>query len=229
MDAMTSSREPLRLVRGAAAATVTTAVALTGHLLGGGELPAPLGIAITWWLAVTACTVLAGTRFSLLRLGAAVLGSQALFHALFVVATGGSGTVTMVDPPGSQLYHHQHTLTTAGGAAGAHAGHLAQIGDAASTHAAHGLVMDPRMLLGHVLAGLLTTLLLHRGERFLFRAFGAARRLIGVLGRLPAPAAPVLVPAARPRPVPDLTHLDHAQRAVLSEQVLRGPPLLLAA
>ena len=48
MDAMTSSREPLRLVRGAAAATVTTAVALTGHLLGGGELPALLGIAITW-------------------------------------------------------------------------------------------------------------------------------------------------------------------------------------
>lgn len=229
MDAMTSSREPLRLVRGAAAATVTTAVALTGHLLGGGELPALLGIAITWWLAVTACTVLAGTRFSLLRLGAAVLGSQALFHALFVVTTGGSGTVTMVDPPGSQLYHHQHTLTTADGAAGAHAGHLAPIGGAASTHAAHGLVMDPRMLLGHVLAGLLTTLLLHRGERFLFRAFGAARRLIGVLGRFPAPAAPVLVPAARRRPVPDLTHLDHAQRAVLSEQVLRGPPLLLAA
>jgi len=229
MDAMTSSREPLRLVRGAAAATVTTAVALTGHLLGGGELPALLGIAITWWLAVTACTVLAGTRFSLLRLGAAVLGSQALFHALFVVTTGGSGTVTMVDPPGSQLYHHQHTLTTAAGTASAHAGHLAQIGDAASTHAAHGLVMDPRMLLGHVLAGLLTTLLLHRGERFLFRAFGAARRLIGMLGRLPAPTAPVLVPAARPRPVPDLTHLDHAQRAVLSEQVLRGPPLLLAA
>ena len=229
MDAMTSSREPLRLVRGAAAATVTTAVALTGHLLGGGELPALLGIAITWWLAVTACTVLAGTRFSLLRLGAAVLGSQALFHALFVVTTGGSGTVTMVDPPGSQLYHHQHTLTTAAGTASAHAGHLAQIGDAASTHAAHGLVMDPRMMLGHVLAGLLTTLLLHRGERFLFRAFGAARRLIGVLGRLPAQAAPVLVPAARPRPVPDLTHLDHAQRAVLSEQVLRGPPLLLAA
>lgn len=229
MDAMTSSREPLRLVRGAAAATVTTAMALTGHLLGGGELPALLGIAITWWLAVTACTVLAGTRFSLLRLGAAVLGSQALFHALFAVTTGGSGTVTMVDPPGSQLYHHQHTLTTAAGTASAHAGHLAQIGDAASTHAAHGLVMDPRMLLGHVLAGLLTTVLLHRGERFLFRAFGAARRLIGVLGRLPAPAAPVLVPAARPRPVPDLTHLDHAQRAVLSEQVLRGPPLLLAA
>lgn len=229
MDAMTSSREPLRLVRGAAAATVTTAMALTGHLLGGGELPALLGIAITWWLAVTACTVLAGSRFSLLRLGAAVLGSQALFHSLFVVTTGGSGNVTMVDPPGSQLYHHQHTLTTAVTAPSTHAGHLAEIGDAASTHAAHGLVMDPRMLLGHVLAGLLTTVLLHRGERFLFRAFGAARRLIGVLGRLPAPAAPVLVPAARPRPIPDLTHLDHAQRAVLSEQVLRGPPLLLAA
>lgn len=229
MDAMTSTREPLRLVRGAAAATVTTAVALTGHLLGGGELPALLGIAITWWLAVTASTVLAGTRFSLLRLGAAVLGSQALFHALFVVTTGGSGTVTMVDPPGSQLYHHQHTLSSTGGAPSAHAGHLAEIGGAASTHAAHGLVMEPQMLLGHVLAGLLTTVLLHRGERFLFRAFGAARRLVDVLSRRPAPAVPVLVPAARPRPVPDLTHLDHAQRAVLSEQVLRGPPLLLAA
>ena len=221
METMTSSREPLRLVRGAAAATVTTAVALTGHLLGGGSLPALLGIAITWWFAVTACTVLAGSRFSLPSLAVAVLGSQALFHALFMVSTASSGEVTMVDLPGSPLYHHAH------GAVTTHAAHAGALAD----HAAHTAHLTVPMLLGHLLAGLVTTLLLHRGERFLFHALGAARRLVAALGRPAAEDEDPLVLAlpARPRPVPDLTHLHRVQRAVLGPQVRRGPPLLLAA
>src|SRR5699024_5776527 len=68
---MSSSREPLRLVRGGVAATVAAALALIGHVAGGGAMPGWLGIALPWWLSVTVCTVLAGTGFSLLRLSAA--------------------------------------------------------------------------------------------------------------------------------------------------------------
>src|SRR5690625_5788395 len=66
---MSSSREPLRLVRGGVAATVATALALIGHVAGGGAMPGWLGIALPWWLSVTVCTVLAGTRFSLPAVG----------------------------------------------------------------------------------------------------------------------------------------------------------------
>lgn len=99
---MTSARSPLRLQRGGVAASVATAVALGGHLVAGAEMPSWLGVALPWWLAVAVCTVLAGTRFSLLRMGVAVLSSQALFHGLFTAGTPGDPALRMVDPPGSE-------------------------------------------------------------------------------------------------------------------------------
>ena len=97
---MTPARSPLRLLRGGMAASLATAVALGGHLVAGAAMPTWLGVALPWWLAVTVCTVLAGTRFSLLRMGVAVLSSQALFHGLFTAGTPGDPSLQMVDPPG---------------------------------------------------------------------------------------------------------------------------------
>lgn len=100
MEDMTSSRTPLRLVRGGIAASLVTLLALGGHLVGGGAMPSWLGVAVPWWLSVTVCTVLAGARFSLGRMGIAVLSSQALFHGLFTLGTPGDRSVTLVAPPG---------------------------------------------------------------------------------------------------------------------------------
>src|SRR5690625_2773396 len=102
---MSSSREPLRLVRGGVAATVATALALIGHVAGGGAMPGWHGIALPWWLSVTVCTVLAGTRFSLPRLSAAILGSQSLFHGLFIACTPADPGTRLVAPPGTHLGH----------------------------------------------------------------------------------------------------------------------------
>ncbi|MFQ6485020.1 hypothetical protein [Brachybacterium epidermidis] len=236
---MSSSREPLRLVRGAAAATVATAVALTGHVLGGGVVPSFLGVLLPWWLSVAVCTVLAGSRFSLPRMALAVTGSQALFHGLFMAGTPGDPSAHLVAPPGDHLGHgvHHGHLAPGGDAAAPHAigpvvdtpAHTAHgVGDLAQ-HALHGDHSGTAMILAHLLAAALTTVLLHRGESVLHRCFTLAAQL-GRFWLLPAanPAVPVLPdrPCCR---VPEALHLLHAQRAQLEPQLRRGPPLVLAA
>src|SRR5699024_477379 len=136
----------LRLVRGGTAASLVTLLALGGHLVGGAPMPSWLGVALPWWLSVTVCTVLAGTRFTLPRMGAAVVTSQALFHALFVVGTPGDPSTTLVAPPGSHLGHGQHGHGAAAHAVG-HSGHGADGMAAAAQHALHGSHSDLRMML----------------------------------------------------------------------------------
>lgn len=227
---MTSSRSPLRLLRGGMAASLATAVALGGHLVGGGTVPSWLGVAVPWWLAVAVCTVLAGSRFSLPRMGLAVLSSQALFHALFTVGAPGDPTRTLVDPPGSHL---GHGLPTAGTLSSSHAGHGATGSDgvaAVAEHTLHGQHADLQMLLWHLVAALVTTVLLHRGESFLLRCAGLVGSVLDLLRTPPhSPARPRLVLPRRPLPVPGVAHLPHARRAVLTPQLRRGPPLVLAA
>ena len=223
MVPMTSARSPLRLLRGGVAASVATAVALGGHLMAGAEMPSGLGVALPWWLAVAVCTVLAGTRFSLLRMAAAVLSSQALFHGLFTAGTPGDPTLRMVDPPGSHLGHGAHTAT------GSLAGHGPH-GAGAVEHELHAQHSDLHMLLWHIAAGLVTTVLLHRGESFLLRCAGLVGAVLRVLSRPPRSLAlPRPVSSAPTPPVPGTAHLHHAQRAVLTPQLRRGPPLVLAA
>lgn len=249
---MTPSRSPLRLLRGGMAASLATGVALGGHLVGGGAIPSWLGVAIPWWLAVTVCTVLAGTRFSLLRMGAAVLTSQALFHGLFTAGTPGDPDLALVAPPGSHLDHGAHrsgSSTTSGtatdpltgdagalhhgaaseaaGTVGGTGGHgVAQV----SEHALHGSHADLQMILWHLVAALLTTLLLHRGESFLLRCAGLVGAVLTVLAHPPhALPLPRVVLPRPPRPAPEVEQLPRAQRAVLAPQLRRGPPLVLAA
>lgn len=234
MEAMSSSREPLRLLRGGLAATVATAVALTGHVVAGGVAPAWLGVLVPWWLSIAVCTVLAGTRFTPVRMSAAVLGSQALFHGLFMAGTPGDPEVHLVDPPGRHLGHGSHHTgadaltradlgTTPVGVHSAHGlGDLAQHGDHSSA----------AMLLGHLLAAVLTIVLLQRGESLVLGGIDLAMMLIEAL------LLPVLVLAASAQPVPGARavgpvratrDLRRSQQAVLEPQPRRGPPLALAA
>lgn len=224
---MPSARSPLRLLRGSVAATLATAVALSGHLVGGGAMPSWLGVLLPWWLSVAVCTVFAGSRFSLPRMSAAVLASQALFHGLFMAGTPGDPSVELVAPPGSHLGHGSHLAGTVSDH-GTHAGSQG-VGSAAE-HALHGAHADLRMLIWHVIAALLTALLLHRGESMLLHSFGLAGQLWTFLRRPhPTVAAPVFTLPAPARAVAEPEHLRHARRAVLAPQLRRGPPLVLAA
>ncbi|MGP9694310.1 hypothetical protein ACT3TZ_06780 [Brachybacterium sp. AOP25-B2-12] len=212
----------LRAVRGATAATVTSAVALSGHLLGGGTMPSWLGLALPWWLSVAVCTVLAGARFSRPRMIAAVLTGQVLFHSLFSLGVASASPIAMTDPPGGHLGHGTHHAVAV--AASAPSGLPAA---AMTDHAGHG---GAAMLLGHVLAALITALLLHHGEAVLFRCFGIVLRAARRLRRRAAGPGPVVLPrTARCAPPPRPTDLRRAQRAVLDPQPHRGPPSLRLA
>ncbi|MGP9682468.1 hypothetical protein [Brachybacterium sp. AOP3-A1-3] len=229
---MTSSRSPLRLLRGGVAATLATLVALGGHLTGGGAMPSWLGIALPWWLSVAACTVLAGTRFSLPRMLTAVLASQALFHGLFMAGTPGDPSVQMVDPPGSHLGHGAHHAGASAAAADLpHAAHESSQGvGLAAEHALHGSGGDLRMLLWHVIAAVVTALVLHRGESMVMGSFTLVARLLRVLTRHRVPSsAPALVLPAPARVLRVAVPVRPRRRAVLSPQLRRGPPLVLAA
>lgn len=129
----------------------------------------------------------------------------------------------MVDPPGSHLGHGAHTAT------GSLAGHGPH-GAGGTEHALHAQYSDLHMLLWHLVAALLTTVLLHRGESFLLRCAGLVGAVLRVLSRPPRSLAlPRPASSAPARPVPGTPHLHHAQRAVLTPQRRRGPPLVLAA
>ena len=72
-----------RVIRASVAASIATFVALFSHVAAGGAMPQWLGIAVPWVLSLAVCTVLVGRALSLVRLSAAVLVSQLLFHLLF--------------------------------------------------------------------------------------------------------------------------------------------------
>lgn len=228
MGAMSSSRTPLRLLRGGTAATLVTLLALGGHLMGGAVMPSWLGVALPWWLSVSVCTVLAGARFSLPRMGVAVLSSQALFHGLFVVGTPGDPGTALVAPPGSHLGHGQHGHSGTAPAAG-HSGHGADGMATAAQHALHGSHSDTQMLLWHFAAGLVTTVLLHRGESILLRCAGLVGAVLAVLARpprgLPLPPLPLPGPS---RPVLPRTPVRRLRRVVLDPRLQRGPPVIPA-
>ncbi|GLI29741.1 MULTISPECIES: hypothetical protein [Brachybacterium] len=195
-------------------------------------MPAWLGILVPWWLAVAVCTLLAGTHFSLARMGVAVPASQALFHGLFSAGTPGDPGRALVDPPGSHLGHGAaHAGHGAGGVVG-HGAHsdggegVASVAD----HALHGSHSDLRMLLLHVLAAMLTAVLLQHGESVLMRCARLALTVLAVLAHPPLLLLITLLVPERPaRPLPAAPHLLHAQRAVLAPQLRRGPPVVLAA
>ena len=234
MGSMPASRSPLRLLRGGVAASIAMAVALGGHLAAGAAMPCWLGILVPWWLAVAVSTLLAGTRFSLTRMGIAVLSSQALFHGLFSAGTPGDPGLALVDPPGSHLGHGAAHGGGHGAGAAAGLGHEAHGGGdgiaAVADHAAHGSHSDLRMLVLHLLAALVTTVLLQHGESVLMRCARLALAVLQVLAHPPLLLLiRLLVPERPSRPVPPVPSLRHARRAVLTPQQRRGPPMVLSA
>lgn len=164
---MCRSRTP-RVARGAVVASVATFTALLSHVVAGGAVPGPLGILAPWLLALMASTLLAVAP-SLVRLGASVLVSQALFHTLFVM---GAATPAATMPA---MSHHDH-------------GAMSMAMDAAGTARTSGflaaLCADPAMWTLHAVAAVVTVALLYRGERVARAAdargrhprVGAARR-----------------------------------------------------
>jgi len=198
----------LRVLRGVLAASAATFIALLSHVAGGGGMPAIVGIAVPWVFSVLVCTALAGRALSFARLTVAVSVSQLLFHTLFVIG--------FVAAPASPMGAHDH-------------GHgLMSVADIAVTATlADGITADGTMWLWHGFAAVITTLVVHRGERTVLALLAAARgistwarrvlvRALPALERHDAPSAPPIDALPLPRPAPLFRTLQR-----------RGPPLFV--
>lgn len=129
----------LRLLRAATASSVATTLAAVSHTIAGGAAPHPLLVVAMASFLVPIAAMLIGARASRIRVATTVLVSQTLFHAAFQVLGAPTGTPIVSG--------HQHHLD------------LSALGTAASAAAP-----DSVMLLGHLVAAVLTTAALWHGE-----------------------------------------------------------------
>ncbi|AUG31219.1 hypothetical protein IC744_06405 [Microbacterium hominis] len=183
----------MRALRGTAAAAIATTLASTGHTFGGGAAPSLWLLVAVTVLAAPLAVAMVGRRRSLPRLAAAIATAQIALHTAFAVV-GGAAPVT---PAG-----HEHVMP--GVAIGV-----------ATTHA--GGHLTAAMLIGHLVAALVTIALVAYGERLLAMIARGVRRLLA--------RAAVTAPGPRPR-----AHAAPTDRRIalplflLSALRRRGPP-----
>jgi hypothetical protein len=177
----------LRVARGAVVGSTAVGLAVAGHLVGGGSLPATTTAVTVLGLTVAGSVALSSRRWTLSALTTVLLGVQVVCHVAL-------------------------------------AGHASAANLAAHSHATHGA--SASMLVAHVLAALVTAVLLRRGESWCWR-------LVALLGR-PAQAArlfrtrPVLATRARLVLGTDRGPALLLSLLLVDAQPRRGPPALLA-
>ncbi|MHA7142790.1 hypothetical protein [Arthrobacter sp. Bz4] len=188
-----------RLVRSSVTSAVVLALAAGAHVIGGGNLPAPLIVAVLGSATLLAVTVISKKALSLPALLLVLaLGQWLLHHAFSLTST----TAACVTAPAT----HYAVQAVNCMPNGAHA-HPA---------AAH---TDLWMLTLHGVAVAATGFMLHRGESALHLAAAwlvPLLRLPDVVIGVPVPRMPLFPPAPALRSV----------RALRDTPALRGPPHL---
>lgn len=189
---------PFRLVRSSMIAASALSLASAAHTVVGGGLPEPL-----IFLAIAALTLLTCTFFSRWKLGAlSILSllavSQLALHQCFEWFTMGS----MPNPP-QQDHHHNALILPLSSELPSHSVDSAGVG----------------MLAAHIIATLVTALLVARGETALWALGDWLRPLLRVL-------APILLPVPR-HPTAGPIHIERAKpQRFLKAERWRGPPWL---
>ena len=213
---MTAPRQQ-RALRATAAATLATFVALLSHVAAGGAPPSALGALLPWALSLLVSLVGVGRRLSLARLGAAVTASQVIFHTMFVL-----GVVPLAGSTASAA-----ALTGSSGAHSLHAGHMSLPASLSSPAGIAAAMPDVAMLAAHLAAAIITTALLHRGERLLAGIVDLARRVAVRLRAVAADVVPRSFTPVRTR-VAAVDHRVRHPRPLVASPARRGPPVLLA-
>ncbi|GAB13020.1 hypothetical protein ARGLB_032_00670 [Arthrobacter globiformis NBRC 12137] len=197
-------RGPLRLFRAALVTSLAVSLAVAGHVLGGGQLPDTVTLAVTAALLLAPAAWLARRQLSFAALFGVLGAGQVTLHASFTVFSPDASCLPQV--PLAQLppAHYGH--------AGLHC-----------TAAMESIPMDagassPAMLAGHLLAMLATAWLLRRGEEALWQLLAWLRPL----ARLPRLTG--FTPASH-RPAAGPVVFVAAHRRNLRHDSLRGPPL----
>ncbi|QCU77248.1 hypothetical protein E7744_02710 [Citricoccus sp. SGAir0253] len=227
-------RGPARLLRGWTAAVVATVLAAGSHTLAGGlgsahdAGPHPVAWILTLALAAPLCTALAGRALSWWRLLGAVGASQLLFHAAYsLAAPSAAGHPAGPSPDGGHAVHAVHAVPAG------HALALAPGPAGASALPADPAALGPDpagagMVAAHVLAAVVTVLLLRRGERLALRVVDLAA---GLVLRAPGARLARWMPTVPVPRVPSRPLLPVPGPGIVVSSVLRwrGPPVLLPA
>lgn len=188
------------LVRSWLLATAATSLGSVAHVLGGGNLPHPLLLALATSLAALLTLGLSIFKLRATSLAASVATGQGLLHLLYT-----HQDLTLALHP---AHHHL---------GGAHSQPVLLL--AAPQH------HSPLMLAGHTLAALATYGLLRRGENllyFLLDLLGASLHRLTRSSQAPNYRAPQ-PPRGNYLPLPTPLSLLHG-----ASRITRGPPALLA-
>ncbi|GAA0596688.1 hypothetical protein [Actinomadura livida] len=192
-----------RPARAVVFATVCVTLAVTGHVLAAGTVPA-WSAAAGFLLVLGVTLVLAGHERSLATILGGLLGGQFALHTLFTAASG--------------PVHHQVAHGTDGMVPVAH-------GADVLVPVAHG-ADGPAMTLAHTVAAMVAAWWLRRGER---AAWSLARRVAAAADR-PIRlliALCTIEPAAPPRRTPSTpaaAAVTATGRVLRHQVVRRGPP-----
>lgn len=185
----------MRVIRGFGAALAATTIALIGHLLGGGELPTMLGVAVPLVVSTLVAIPLIGRSLSLWRTASVVVLSQLAFHWLFVLGSTGTATTSGAEMPGMQ-----HAM-------------------AGSVEVSAHTMATPAMSFGHIAAAAFTIVALFQGERVLRQLLALAVGWVRTVFRLTATPIPVHVRTAVPS-----NRVEARQTLLSSDLSRRGPP-----
>lgn len=222
-----------RLLRGWAAALAATLLAAGSHTManlvdsgaspsthtGHDADPAPILWILTLALAGPVCTALAGRRLSWWRLSAGVTASQLLFHWLYAATAGPAATPTLSGLDGHHGTHAGHTgslVSGIGSSAGTNLGEMQGAGGSMHTD-------SPAMAAAHLLAAVVTVVVLRRGEVLASRV---AELAVGLILRSPGARLARWLPAVPVRRV-SAAQLRAAYRPediLLPSLRQRGPP-----
>ncbi len=194
---------PAVVLRASAAATTTLALATGGHVLAGGTAPATNLV-----LAIAAVTVVTALPLSRRRLRAASLLSWTISMQLVVHLS----LSWLVGEPSATVMSTAHHAPPTAGALGAI--------DAAGQHA---MTPGAAMLLGHLLATLLSVALLVGVDRGVSLLGALWRRHLDLVGTVPRS-----FPDDRSHAAPGHNLRAHGRRPGI-DVLRRGPPLLRTA
>lgn len=192
-----------RLVRGMVCAALATFLAGASHAVAGGTVPLP-AILLALPLGSLLCVMLAGRRLSRLRIVMGVSASQIIFHFLYAF-------FAMVPSAPAALTGHQHD--------GGFTSSLVPVPPATGSSMS---AMDTSMVFSHLVAGVVTIVLVRHGEQLWWSLIGILAATVTHVVRLVrlCPVSRQLrraVDVSAPFGLYELLHSD-------ARLQLRGPP-----
>ncbi|ALE04517.1 hypothetical protein AL755_02270 (plasmid) [Arthrobacter sp. ERGS1:01] len=220
---MRTAHAPFRLLRTTAIGATILGLAAGAHLVAGGTLPVPPLMAALLALHVLCSTVVTQFRLGLPAMLALLATSQLALHQAFGFLSAGIPRGSM--PSGIPLHDHSlsaEAQTSAMLQSAALLGSTGQSGAVGMDLMSHANALSGAMVPAHIVATLVTAVVLAQGEKALWALAGWLRPLYRSASAIrPLPARQAR-PAVAPMPLPQLPWRN------LPPDPQRGPPALAA-